>query len=207
MKNSEEAIEKVMAGLRDSEASPGLDLRILAAAKHSASAQSATSRLPEKALWLLTHSSQQKAWRAAVATAAVGLIAAVLAITAIHQHRKPSTQSKFHPDATAVPSPAHAREEAELLQPRPITPASARPSGRATRLVSPIFPIRPHETRNLNHPAPEAPLSQQEKLLQRIAQSGDPHALTMLNPEIRARQDAEDEAEFRKFVEQPTTGN
>jgi len=34
-----------------------------------------------------------------------------------------------------------------------------------------------------NHPAPPMPLTEQEKLLLRIAHKGDPEELAMLNPE------------------------
>jgi hypothetical protein len=53
-----------------------------------------------------------------------------------------------------------------------------------------------------SHPAPEAPLTQEEKLLLRAVHTGDPQVMAMLNPEVRARQEAESEAEFRKFIEQ-----
>jgi hypothetical protein len=56
--------------------------------------------------------------------------------------------------------------------------------------------------RAASHPAPQAPLTQEEKLLLRIVHAGDPQQMAMLNPEIRARQEAENEAEFQEFVEQ-----
>jgi len=53
-----------------------------------------------------------------------------------------------------------------------------------------------------SHPAPEAPLTDEEKLLLRVVRLGDPQVTAMLDHEVRARQEAEQEAEFQQFVEQ-----
>jgi hypothetical protein len=53
-----------------------------------------------------------------------------------------------------------------------------------------------------SHPAPVAPLTNEEKLLLRAVHTGDPQVMAMLDPEVRARQEAESDAEFQKFVEQ-----
>jgi hypothetical protein len=52
-----------------------------------------------------------------------------------------------------------------------------------------------------------APLTNEEKLLVRIAHTGDPGEMAMLNPEIRSQQAAETEAEFKRFVEQSSKGD
>jgi hypothetical protein len=41
-------------------------------------------------------------------------------------------------------------------------------------------------------------------LLLRVAHSGNPKELAMLNSQVRAKKEAEEEAEFQKFVEPPT---
>ncbi len=203
MKNSDEAIEKVMAGLCSSEPPAGLELRILAAAKDRQSAQPASGRLREKPLWLLALSSQQRAWRAALAaTTAAFLLAALAIIPAIHSHPKPATQSYFHPNVTVMPTPVDTRKTASLPHPNPIEPAGIRPHQHTARLLAVAHPMHPHETRNLSHPAPEEPLTQQEKLLLRVAQSGSPHVFAMLNTEIRTRREAEEDAEFQRFADQ-----
>jgi hypothetical protein len=61
--------------------------------------------------------------------------------------------------------------------------------------------------RAVSHPAPEAPLTEEEMLLVRIAHRADPQELAMLNPQVRARRDAESEAEFLKFVDDSTKGD
>ncbi len=57
-----------------------------------------------------------------------------------------------------------------------------------------------------SHPAPEEPLTQEERLLLRIVHKGDPQQIAMLNTKVRERQAAEGEAEFHKWVEQSMKG-
>jgi hypothetical protein len=61
-----------------------------------------------------------------------------------------------------------------------------------------------------SHPAPPMPLTEQERLLLRIAHRGDPVELAMLDPMRRAARDVEEQTEFQRFfkprtIEQPTT--
>jgi hypothetical protein len=187
MKNAEQAIGKVLAGLRDSEASPGLERRILAAVEARASAHPvATPR------WV---------WSVALA----GMVAACLflAITAIYRHELTAIQAQQH----VLPAePAAGSQEASLLPQFPIAPTR-----RTAINVAPARNVHPisaadalllREMRAPSRPAPEAPLTKEEKLLLRAVHTGDPQVMAMLDPEVRARQDAESEAEFQKFVEQ-----
>jgi hypothetical protein len=55
------------------------------------------------------------------------------------------------------------------------------------------------------------PLTEQERLLLRIAHKGDPVELAMLDPMQRAARNAEEQTEFQRFfgaapIGQPTTG-
>ena len=61
--------------------------------------------------------------------------------------------------------------------------------------------------RAASYPAPPAPLTQEEKLLLRIAHKGDPQELALLNPVLRAARDAEEKAEVERFFTPPTTGD
>jgi cell division protein FtsN len=117
MINSEEAIGKVLAGLRGAEASPGLERRILAAIEERTSVHPAST-----ARW---------AWSVVMA----GMVAACLlfAITAIYRHEHPSTQVR-HPTVPADSLPANKPEKDtriasllphELIAPiRTVEPAS-----------------------------------------------------------------------------------
>ena len=70
------------------------------------------------------------------------------------------------------------------------------------QFVSAIDAVSYQEMRAASHPAPEEPLTQEEKLLLRLVHKGEPQVMAMLNPEIREMQDAQSEAEFNQFVEQ-----
>ena len=187
MINSEETIGKVLAGLRDSEASPGLERRILAAVEERASAHSAAT--------------PRWAWSVAMA----GIVAACLlfAITAIYRHEHPATQSQQH---TLPARSAGGTQEALLLPQKPIAPIRttvriAAPA-RSVQTVSAEDAVLLREMRAPSHPAPEAPLTNEEKLLLRAVHTRDPRVMAMLDPEERARQEAESDAEFQKFVDQ-----
>lgn len=58
-----------------------------------------------------------------------------------------------------------------------------------------------HQRLALSYPAPEAPLTKQEKLLQGIARTGGEQEFAMLNPEMRASKADKDRADFRRFLE------
>jgi hypothetical protein len=63
------------------------------------------------------------------------------------------------------------------------------------------------EMRAASRPAPPLPLTKEEKLLLRIARTAGPEELAMLNPDERARREAESEAEFQQFFGPSTTKN
>jgi hypothetical protein len=189
MINSEETIGKVLAGLREAEASPGMERRILAAIEERASARRvATPR-----------------WTWGVAFASVVAVCLFLATTAIYWHEHPSTQARH----SAVPTdflPANKPEKdtqiASLLPHEPIAPIRTVAPERKANPISTEDAVLLREMRAPSHPAPEAPLTDEEKLLLRAIHTGDPQVMAMLDPELRARQEAESEAEFQKFVEQ-----
>ena len=52
-------------------------------------------------------------------------------------------------------------------------------------------------------PAPPLPLTEQERLLLRIAHKADPVEMAMLDPAVRAKHDAEDVADYREFFKPP----
>jgi hypothetical protein len=187
MIHSEETIGKVLTGLREAQASPGLERRILAAIEaHASARKAATPR-----------------WTWSVAL--TGMVAACLlfAITAIYRHEHPSTQARQH---VFPAESAESTQEALLLPQKPIAPART-----PVRTASPVRMEQPisaaeavllREMHAPSHPAPIEPLTQEEKLLLRAVHTGDPQVLAMLNPEVRARQEADSKAEFQQFIEQ-----
>jgi hypothetical protein len=181
MRNSEEAIGKVLAGLREAEAPAGMERRILSAVEARASV-----RQPTTLRW---------AWSAAFA--GVAAVSLFIAITAIHRHGQTTTQARHTvaPESTGAQVTSLQRNES-------ITPVKAAMNVRRVRHTNDANAVLLQEMRAPSHPAPEAPLTQEEKLLLRVVHSGDPQLMAMLNPEERARQEAESEAEFQKFAEQ-----
>lgn len=187
MINSEETIGKVLAGLRDAQASPGLERRVLASVEAHASQRSAA-----KPSWT---------WSFALA----GMIAAFffIAHSANYRHEHPSTQAQQH---ILSAESANGTQEALLPPQKPITstrtPIRTAVSARKAQPISTEEAMLLSEMRAPSHPAPEAPLTQEEKLLLRAVHLGDPQVTAMLDPEERARQEAESEVEFQQFIEQ-----
>ena len=186
MRDSEEAIELVLAGLRDAEAAPGMERRILEAV------EARVSKRPVANLrW---------AWGAAMA----GMIAIslLIAITAIQKHERIPTQAQQR----ALPTAPFAGAQHALALPQgpiapAITPARIVAHARKAPPISAEDALLLSEMHAHSHPAPEAPLTQEEKLLLRAIHTGDPQVMAMLNPAVRDRQEAESEAEFSRFVD------
>jgi hypothetical protein len=187
MINSEETIGKVLAGLRNAEASPSLERRILTAVEARAAQRPAAKPI----------------WTWSVAFAGVMAVFVFLAITVIYRYEHPSTQARQQ----VLPAESvGGTRDTSLLPQKPIT--STRTPTRTATPVRKAQPISAEdavllsEMRAPSHPAPEAPLTREEKLLLRAVHIGDPQVMAMLDPEVRARQEAESEAEFQKFVDQ-----
>src|SRR5271169_4084050 len=96
MKNSEEAIDRVLAGLRDADAPVGMEGRILEALEDQASVRSRSGRRWLRPMWLVT-AAYPVATRALVCGVALaGLLAAVsLGIPAILRLGHAPAQSKM----------------------------------------------------------------------------------------------------------------
>jgi len=186
MIHSEEAIGKVLAGLRDAEASPGLERRIMRAVEAHASQRQAA----------------KPSWAWSVAFAGVMAACLLIAITAIYRHVHPSTQAQ---QQVLPAASAESTQDASLLPPKPIaptrTPIRIAAHVQKVQAVSAEEAVLLSEMRAPSHPAPAAPLTKEEKLLLRAVHLGDPQVTAMLDPEERARQAAESEAEFQKFAD------
>jgi hypothetical protein len=195
MKNADEAIGRVLAGLRDAEAPAGMERRILKAV-------AARSAVP---------TAVGPRWARRIALA--GMIAACLfiAITVIHRNGHPPTQARQRVVAHPSTGLAATEHEASLLPNQSIAPigklARTTAPTRKVQLISIADAVLLSEMRAPSHPAPEAPLTNEERLLLRAVHLGDPQVMAMLNPEVRARQEAESEAEFQRFIEQSGKGD
>ncbi len=245
MKNSEEAIERVLGGLRDADAPAGMERRILEALDDRGDDRAA-ARTRSGWRWL------RPIWRVAPArpfavgsveslvcgVALASLFVAALVIPSIRRFGLAPARSKMNPagagaaaESVRLTTSAMAANVAQLHPAesggRPMRRTSEGEMTNATATVDYARDRDGHdrvsdsdtdsdavaleEMRAASHPAPPLPLTEQERLLLRIAHRGDPVELAMLDPMTRAARDVEEGAEFQRFfgsaiVRQPSTG-
>jgi len=202
MNNPEHDIDKLLTALRDAQAPPEIERRILQTLRDHSETQVTSS-------WRSLHWIAPRSW--IMATAVAGTAAACLAVFAFHRlAQRPLGRSLAHvtsvdPSTTSLKLAANASHS--LSAPPPITRANPRHSLALSSADSPASA----EMHAPSHPAPPMPLTEQERLLLRIARSGTHQELATLSPEMRARLDADDAAAFRNFFEparrQPKPGD
>jgi len=109
----------------------------------------------------------------------------------------------LHSGRRSGPPPMTARVESRVPQ---TASQAIRVPGR-TRIVArqkaAQLPPDRGATMLVSFPAPEAPLSEQERLLLRLVHRNNPLLLAALSPEVQALKEAEKEAEFRRFFPTP----
>ncbi len=170
----EKAIEQTLAGLRDVNTPIDLERRMLYAIRTRTRTQTQAVAPARKGVWQIF----------GMAAAAV-----VILSLAIHGRRSepvPSRRTKplsaqVRPVAIATPMP----EPPEM----PPKQQRSRPSALSMHMKPPV-----------SYPAPEAPLSAEEKLLQQIARRGSEPQWRPLNAENRAKEDALQTAAFDEFI-------
>jgi hypothetical protein len=194
MKDSDQAIEKVLAGLRDAEAPVGMERRILEAVQDHPSAHSrwaslttAPHRIPGRPI--------------AYAAALAGVVALALAIPALHQRKQaPAHSAKVIPLTPLASTPsAIVAENIEPQTPATISPVPRGPKPRRLKLVDSQESLAMRETSAPSRPAPPLPLTEQEKLLVRFVRTRTPDQLAANDPAKWAAHDAQEQAEFDRF--------
>jgi hypothetical protein len=213
--NPDPIIDRVLQGLRDTEAPAGMERRILHTLQNPASVQPQSSWRRLLPVWVVNPSRPAAAWFLAGGIAFAMIFAVALALRpAIRKGSHPAAHSPTQANANlaSVGSLPPATPQAVVETEPPPRPAPAahsirKPNPRQASAIAPdasgpdADSIALSETRALSFPAPPMPLTEQEKLFLRIVQRGDPVELAMLNPEMRARQQATGDAEFQKFFE------
>jgi hypothetical protein len=178
MKDAEGTIERLLAGLRDAEPPGGMERRILEALGGMGAREVAASA----SLWLPA--------MALLLACAVILMAAVLVRQ--HRHAAADLSRSTHADVRPATGP-------ELVTQK----AATGPRRTTSRVVL----RRPHEvpvakeTEAASFPAPPLPLTEQERLLLRLAHRGDADNMAILNPDVRAVLSAKATEEFQQFFE------
>ena len=196
MKNPDESIERVLTGLREAETPGGMELRILDAIQRDPSEQREYSPLtPIRA----------RTWT--LAAAAVVVVASVIYWTAFRDHRivHENIAAKQHIAPAIVPAPGLQTEVPNAVQLPKRSIPRLRETAKAPAAIREKKSLASDEMVAENHPAPEEPLTEQERLLLRFVHRADPQQLEALSPVLRSAQDAEEKAQFQRFFEPPTT--
>jgi hypothetical protein len=208
------AVDKVLAALRAAAPPEGMDARIAQRlADHATSAPATTSRWRN----LFAGSTSTGAWwRGVIAGAASAMLAMGLILFAGHltRPRADRTQIATRRDAntrraapgipqsktsTAIEPVSDPRNQLcvapTLLTAQNVVPVSSTVTLQAESLAESTAP---------SHPAPELPLTAQERELVRLVHTADPKQLAALNLDEEAKLEAENAAEFARFFARPT---
>ena len=194
-----------------------------------------------RADWLVTLARPVAGRPLAWGVALAGVFAVAIAIPVIHRLGRGSAQRSAQ-SAAQLPSRSPARSQMHPVPVGSLPPAIPETVAKSAQQSLPRPSVRPVEQTNAretvnarratdvpdsesvavdemlaaSRPAPPMPLTEQERLLLRIAHRGDPVELAMLDPMRRAARDVEEQTEFQRFfkprtveqtpTEQPATG-
>ncbi len=204
MRDADEALEKVLAGLREVAAPEGMDRRVLERLEREA----VDGRRPGWRWAMPVFARLPGGVRVAAGVAAVGVLGALMGVFGVHRAHGPEVA---RPVAAERMEAGSRNQEASVPAPR-LSPARGglrRVSLRERRRGAPVREEDVLALREMRAPsllAPPEPLTEQERLLVKLAHKGDPEELAMLSPEVRARRDAAGRAEVKRFFEPRTTG-
>jgi hypothetical protein len=216
MKKSGEAIEKVLAGLRDADAPAGMERRILDGLEERAAARSRSGWRGWLPVWLVAPVRPVAVGSLVCGAALAGIFVVALAIPAIRRLGHAPLPVK----GNAVPAGSLRETNPEAA--KRVRPALSRPGSRSLRVPAEAGEtsaggveagmdsdsIALDEMHAASQPAPPMPLTEQERLLLRLVHKDDPVELamldSMLDSKLRALQDSEDKAEFQRFFGQST---
>ena len=211
MRDSDEAVERVLAGLRDAEAPEGLERRMMAAVEER------SARRSERWSLRLMGAGPLMGGRQARLAVAGGLVLMLgFGWTAFRGNRAE------HKVALRREAPVRGSIEAEggtnategrrtwnaldgdvkaVLRGEETVGSEARRAKRSHETTP------GQEVKVASFPAPEAPLTAEERLLLRVAHRSSPKILAalkpVLNPDLRAARDERDEKEFESFFAVP----
>ena len=184
MKNSDEAIDRVLAGLRGVEAPEGMERRVLAGLDARAAA-------PSGLAW--------RGWAFGFA-AAVAVVAGAMILAGTPRVQQPGGAVVRVPVVAPVGAPA-APEALVAKRNTRVLRYAQKDAISLTGRQEDSADVEPVASGGI--PAPPMPLTEQEKLLLHLARRSDPQELTPLIAEVRAKQEAEFDEEFQQFFAPP----
>lgn len=197
MKNPDEAIDKMLTALASSEVPDGMEQRILRALQDTAITRPCSMRQWINDLWHMPHTRPQ-----AISLASAAIVVCLLSVAwLIPSHPRPET----HPGKNVAPMEPSSPFVPSTTTANPLPHPRMRPL-RAASTPTPRAMHKRFAEALVNQPAPPMPLTDQEKLLLRIAHRRDPEVIALLTPEALVRQAEQSEAEFQQFFEPSATG-
>jgi hypothetical protein len=174
MKDADRTIERLLAALRDAEPSTGIARRIL----QTMEAREAEASAP---FWTRL--------RPVATSLATALAITAVLIIALHHHRSAPADTRSH-----APAVHRTTQPEAVVQQAPIAPRRPAERGSRRRLVSAV-----PETQAASFPAPPLPLTEQEKLLLRLAHRRNPEDTAILNPAVQSAQAVKATEQFQQF--------
>ncbi len=200
MKNFDEAVERALAAMRDAKTPEGMEARIAdRLALHAAARDVAGFRWRD----IFAGSALAGAWwRGAVSGVAVAMLVVGLVWMAGHRGRSSAGQVVVRERVVAAVPPALAVREDVRSVPC-ASPGGVRVKGTAVRTSEGVRVVAKEV--EVSHPAPAMGLTAQERELVQLARKGDAKELVSLDPEMRAKAEAQDAAEFQKFFAEPVS--
>jgi hypothetical protein len=222
MKNSEEAIEKVLAGLRDVDAPEGMERRILNSLDDSLDGlrNGESRRLRSGWRELIPVGLGMPVWPMGTGRVIWGVVLAgafVLAVAIPTMRRVGRAAVESKRSAAPVESArgvarveALPRAGSEAVAKRALQVSAGshvRSTGevKAPKVkVDDMDALALEEMRAASQPAPPLPLTKQERLLLHVAHEGAAEELAVLDPAKRAAEDKEERAAVERFFEPKT---
>jgi hypothetical protein len=213
MKNADEAVARVLAGLRDVEAPEGLERRILNGMEERAAARRSGWSWLRRVATAPVDARRWLLWGAAFA----GMTVIGVAVPAVRRLVQVPVASKIGVkadapltrrtlavganDAASVPQAAKER----VAESRTVRAAAEvrRADGAGANVAGVKDSVVTSEMRGASFPAPPMPLTEQERLLLRIAHKGDPVEVAILDPKMRSLQEMEERADYQRFFARP----
>ncbi len=209
IRDEDEAIEQVLMGLRSAEMPVGMERRIAAAMEARAVAGERTS----SRFWLTQGFSRNGTGGVSGLRrrplAAMCVMAALAAVFLAVRLNLPDKREAIHTVRSSAPiraeagqAPGGVAHEIALTALPVRSVARVRPQPGRAAMRERHANLRGAGRRAESFPAPVAPLSAQEKALLVVARTGSPEEIAMLDPVARAKRDADDAANFDRFVGQ-----
>jgi hypothetical protein len=194
MRDADGTIERLLAGLRDAEPPGGMERRILKALD----GMEARKEVASASLWRLP-------FRPAIAMLLACTVILMAAFT-VEQRKHVPRQPHGTPGQAFVPlKPTEGLNGApNIFSSLRVGQKPQRSNGAALRQLPPVKHA-PHdapaagETQTASFPAPPLPLTEQERLLLRLAHRGNADNMAILDPDARAAQTAKATEQFQQF--------